>query len=271
LEATSCLQDDPTPCITPCLSTILILSSHLHTSPTCDTWGSPLKVLIHNLGRPYTERCIIWHSRHVKRRVWRDLRDNLYMCVNYYMDKRHFVTELCALRMAKSQIRSVVVGCPKKVTLVVHVVSAGLRLAYVVLISCSTRKLGRYSRQWIMSVSRVDLCFVEFIGAYFFMTGRKHAIKRLRFNGFLRRMGTESGVSGRCPSLPTNKCKWFLAVPYFLIRPSQARSQTTNTVGAAASSASACTYITLCYIVMCIYTFEPGYNVMKGTEYFVSL
>jgi len=47
-----------------------------------------------------------------------------------------------------------------------------------------------------MSVARVDTRSVEFIGAYFFMTGRKHSIKRFRFGGFVRLMGTESGKIG---------------------------------------------------------------------------
>ena len=50
-----------------------------------------------------------------------------------------------------------------------------------------------------MSAARVDPCSVEFIGAYFFMTGRKHSIKRFRFGGFLRLMGTESGMVGYHP------------------------------------------------------------------------
>jgi len=47
-----------------------------------------------------------------------------------------------------------------------------------------------------MSAARVDARSVGFIGAYFFLTGRKHSIKRFRFGGFLRLMGTESGMIG---------------------------------------------------------------------------
>jgi hypothetical protein len=36
----------------------------------------------------------------------------------------------------------------------------------------------------VVSVARVDPCFVEFIGAYFFMAGRKYGIKRDRLSGF---------------------------------------------------------------------------------------
>jgi hypothetical protein len=118
------------------------------------------------------------------------------VCVyRYYLDEGRVFAELRAVGMAKSELRRAVVRCARRYRLR-YVSYQSPRLVRVALILIG-REVTSVQQTVVMSVARVDPPrSVEFIGAYFFTTGRKHSIKRFRFDGFLRLVGNESGLSG---------------------------------------------------------------------------